>query len=841
MSVPSVVVSFNRRMAALSECWRQLSALELFLSCLVHVLIVFFRSVCPLCCVFLAVQAASLAFPALLPVFSSSVPVAVRVAVTVWCAVELGFFLYLWWRSRVLQKRRAPPPLSKEYREIFIRRVLIAICMVAREDEKSALVGDDDMIARAKEYAKESAPLSSSAISSPSSPSGNSPVSPRSPSAASVPAALNAALPSPGPLLPSVPRQQVHRRFSLSERVFDIRRIIQGWFFNAPLDDIYEENIVQWLSFGLFHRDEGEMTEKERKEMRKLWGFLKRGGRSKEELGQDRVEEENRLYYPSNPHIDRVASAVPVLGGRATASVTVRKHPPGLHRSFSDASDVEAAALRDALPPPVSVQIHPGFNPNTRCMRLIIDPFHYQHRPLALYGFVYAVHDLFSLYLTAACGYRYYSYPSLKYFHRPPADPTAPVRSTLVFCHGISNGLSSYARFVHRLNNSGNRHVFLLVLPFVSMNLVEHVPTAKDTVEALKTAFIRLSSPEPEASPPAAPPKVIFIGHSYGSLLASWFVKSYPHMLLSVVLVDPICFLLFTPHLCFNFLYRPPVSPMHHMLNFFVARELYIAHTLHRHFFWTVNVLWVEDLTYIGEAKAIDTEREEQREERQRGENWQQSETPNDELGDEEESEADGKDSEHRAQNKVGPHRRKRSLPEASHKTVDCEDDDDEDTSSTAPSKSTRPICAAPELLPNAVLSPLLRAPRTLAHLPPVSKHPAAPAPSKCYVFLSELDDIIYSPPVFHYLTEATRRMMETQLERRWRERCRPEGKRAGKAEVLRRLCDGVCQVKMWHNFRHAQFLLSTHAQQQVMQAVDAAESLWLDHDDKPPHDEVKG
>ena len=835
MSVVPALQSFNERMTALQSTWRHVSLVELFLGSLVRFLIVFFRSICPLCCLFLALLVVSLASPSFLPLFSTNIPFAVRAPVTLWCAVEFGFFFYLWHRSRVLQKRRAPPPLSKEYREIFIRRVLIAICMVAREDEKSALVGDDKMIARAKEYAKQSPPTSSSAISSLSSPSGNSPTSPRSPSALPTLPLSTAVLPPPGPLLPSVSREQVHRRFSLSERVFDIRRILQGWFFNAPLDEIYEENLVQWLCFGLFHRDEGEMTEKERREMRKLWGFLKRGGRSKEELEQDRMEEENRLYYPSKPHINRVASAVPVLGGRPTAAITARTRPPDLHRSYSDASDVEAAALRDALPPPMSVQIHPGFNPNTRCMRLIIDPFHYQHRPLALYGFVYAVHGLYGLYLTRGCGYRFYSFSSLKYFHRPPADPTAPVKSTLVFVHGISNGLSSYARFIHRLNHSGNRHVFLMVLPFISMNLVERVPTAKDTVEALKTAFIRHTSPEPDASPPARPPKVIFIGHSYGSLLASWFVKCYPHMLLSVVLVDPICFLLFTPHLCFNFLYRPPVTPMHHMLNFFVARELHIAHTLHRHFFWTVNVLWVEDLTYIGEEQSADKQQEQQREERQTGENWQQSDTLNGEQETEEEPEESGEQALH----KGGLHRRKRSLPEASHKSVDEEEDEAEETSPTGPSQTLRPIVAAPELLPNAVLSPLLRAPRTLAHLPPVSAHPAAPAPSKCYVFLSELDDIIYAPPVHHYLKEATRRMMNTQLERRWRERCRPETKRTGKDEVLRRLCDGVCQVKMWRNFRHAQFLLSTHAQAEVMQAVDAAEGLCV-NEDKTIHEEVK-
>jgi hypothetical protein len=257
---------------------------------------------------------------------------------------------------------------------------------------------------------------------------------------------------------------------------------------------------VQWLCFSLFHRDEGEVCVKEKIELRELWEFVKRGGRSKGDL----------------------------------------------ERNSCEVADVYAASLTSALPPPSSVSIPPGFNPNTRCMRVIIDRLHYEHRPLALYGVVAGLHCLYSLYLTAVCGYRYYSSAFLCYFHRPPSSPTAPLLPTLLFVHGICNGVSSYGQMVARLTASGNRHVILVVLPFISMQVCVKVPTAKETVVALKEALTWHTA----TSAGTAPPKSIIVGHSYGTLLASWFIKAYPHMLLSVVLVDPVCFLLFTPHLC---------------------------------------------------------------------------------------------------------------------------------------------------------------------------------------------------------------------------------------------------------------------------------------------------
>ena len=50
------------------------------------------------------------------------------------------------------------------------------------------------------------------------------------------------------------------------------------------------------------------------------------------------------------------------------------------------------------------------------------------------------------------------------------------------------------------------------------------------------------------------------------------------------------------PDVAYNFLYRPPANSLQSVFKYFVAAEVGIANTLHRHFWWYENVLWLEDL-----------------------------------------------------------------------------------------------------------------------------------------------------------------------------------------------------------------------------------------------------
>lgn len=89
------------------------------------------------------------------------------------------------------------------------------------------------------------------------------------------------------------------------------------------------------------------------------------------------------------------------------------------------------------------------------------------------------------------------------------------------------------------------------------------------------------------------------IGHSYGTFLSAHVLHhaDLGHRVRSLVLLDPITFLLFHPFLVYNFVYRTP-GPWRAnewMIWYFTSRDIGIAALLARQFFWSDGVLWKDD------------------------------------------------------------------------------------------------------------------------------------------------------------------------------------------------------------------------------------------------------
>ena len=85
--------------------------------------------------------------------------------------------------------------------------------------------------------------------------------------------------------------------------------------------------------------------------------------------------------------------------------------------------------------------------------------------------------------------------------------------------------------------------------------------------------------------------RAVFCGHSFGSIPAAWMVRSAPELCAGAVFLDPVCFLLYLPDICFNFVYRPPTTWSEWWLQIIAARELYVANVLMRNFWWYHNYL----------------------------------------------------------------------------------------------------------------------------------------------------------------------------------------------------------------------------------------------------------
>jgi hypothetical protein len=61
-------------------------------------------------------------------------------------------------------------------------------------------------------------------------------------------------------------------------------------------------------------------------------------------------------------------------------------------------------------------------------------------------------------------------------------------------------------------------------------------------------------------------------------------------------MVDPVSILLHLPDVAYNFTIRRPKTANEWQLWYFASKDAGVAHTLSRHFFWSENILWKEDL-----------------------------------------------------------------------------------------------------------------------------------------------------------------------------------------------------------------------------------------------------
>ncbi|KAG5192759.1 hypothetical protein JKP88DRAFT_274703 [Tribonema minus] len=257
--------------------------------------------------------------------------------------------------------------------------------------------------------------------------------------------------------------------------------------------------------------------------------------------------------------------------------------------------------------------------------RLNLDPVTSKHRPFIYYACTLIMDTAAGIAIRAA-GFRRYSLGNIWYYVReaPKQQPqqhvtnfngnfnrnsSAPLDSSssaqqsssaplppLIFVHGVGMGLATYIFFVLKLvrgvtstsdsTSTRQRRIMLIELPHVSLKLgQENVPSVSEFVATAEAAIQRHGF---------GPSR--WIGHSLGTCLVGAFLKAKPHLVHSVVLIDPVCFLLWEVDILENFCYRQPSTAMQDIIHYHMSQELFISHFFHRHFWWYESVLFASDI-----------------------------------------------------------------------------------------------------------------------------------------------------------------------------------------------------------------------------------------------------
>lgn len=155
----------------------------------------------------------------------------------------------------------------------------------------------------------------------------------------------------------------------------------------------------------------------------------------------------------------------------------------------------------------------------------------------------------------------------------------------VVFIHGLGIGFGSYVGIISSFPYEVD--VILVEWHHVSMQLHHKVPSIDDTTRSIISTMDDLHIPQ-----------ACFLAHSLGNNALSWILKNKEtsHRVGATIMLDPITFLLCDNKVATSVIYHEPHSSVEFLLHYFVSRELNIAYTISRHFEWSQNIVFFEDL-----------------------------------------------------------------------------------------------------------------------------------------------------------------------------------------------------------------------------------------------------
>ncbi len=354
---------------------------------------------------------------------------------------------------------------------------------------------------------------------------------------------------------PSTSSRDIRRElFQLCyETVPDPQQYVSKWFRHAPLSQIKRENVKEFF----------------------CWAFL-----NKEQYGADDEEELEEYVNRMEGLLGRTLE--PGRGSATSLRLTVDSVDM-LHRSLTWYFCV---AVVDTV----------------TCVRLLTHSFHFHRLQHSRFFTVFPFRPL-----TIVSPYRTPARTST-YWHRPHTSKT---KLPVLFVHGIGIGLYPYIDFLAELNqgfNDAEGEVGIIAIEIMSISSRITPPTLeKDEMCEEILSILKKHRWD----------RIVLVSHSYGSVISTHLLRTpeTANRIGPVILIDPISFLLHVPDVAYNFTCRQPARANEYQLWYFGSKDMGVAHTLSRRFFWSENILWKHDLearrvtvVLCGKDVIIDTE-----------------------------------------------------------------------------------------------------------------------------------------------------------------------------------------------------------------------------------------
>lgn len=277
---------------------------------------------------------------------------------------------------------------------------------------------------------------------------------------------------------------------------------------------------------------------------------------------------------------------------------------PHHHKALDDAIEL----LRDFS----GCEFEEGSNPEIKPIMLTVDPLTISSRPLAWYALVAGGFHFAKSVLIARYGMQFASYDGLDYAIRiPPKSPnhSEEEHRPILLLHGLGLGLFQYFPLLaHIMELYPHRPVLFPIQPHISQMMFHPrflTPYSRHDTAARLAALMdelgwgyAIPAPSDDLTETPLPkrPGVTILSHSNGSYVHAWLCKGYPHMIARSCFIDPVSFLSWEGEVCYNFVYRPARTGLELLMRYFVASEMGVANLLQRHFDWTANCLYPDEV-----------------------------------------------------------------------------------------------------------------------------------------------------------------------------------------------------------------------------------------------------
>ncbi|KAL7354287.1 hypothetical protein ACKS0A_05373 [Histoplasma ohiense] len=277
------------------------------------------------------------------------------------------------------------------------------------------------------------------------------------------------------------------------------------------------------------------------------------------------------------------------------------------------AQDDEIEEYVRKLEEAIGREFQPGRS-NAKCLRLTIDNATILHRSLVWYLCVLVVDAVTYSYMLlhkfrfhrpsfthafsifpprpqALIGANKSHAKRLTYWYRPH---TSCNKLPILFLHGIGIGLYPYVNFLAELNQQdvdgdGEVGIIAVEILHISFRIAGGALTKDEFCMQLWTVLQSHGFDE-----------FVLVSHSYGSVITTHLLHSleFSNRITSVIMVDPVSILLHLPDVAYNFMIRKPKLANEWQLWYFASKDAGVAHTISRHFFWSENILWKEDIAH---------------------------------------------------------------------------------------------------------------------------------------------------------------------------------------------------------------------------------------------------